>query len=181
MPLPIGEISCIEIRERGTASSLAWSGSAASAAQCVRVPAAAPNLATRICPPWRSTQPKPSKLNPKILRRARPALAHCEKPSSPALSARVPCGARRKCPGGLGWACSLEFAALSAEVLDSLLFFFEVADKAGKSQRDAPEILKLRARSMRYWVPAEDPLSHCWQLVAAQRSHEKSHDGMATS
>lgn len=60
-------------------------------------------------------------------------------------------------------------------------FFFEVADKAGKSQRDAPEIRKLRARSMRYWVPAEDPLSHCWQLVAAQRSHEKSHDGMATS
>jgi hypothetical protein len=44
LSLLIGEISRIEIGETGTASELVWAGSAASAAQWVRVPAAAPNL-----------------------------------------------------------------------------------------------------------------------------------------
>jgi hypothetical protein len=105
LSLPIGEISRIEIGETGTTSELVWAGSAASAAQWVRVPAAAPNL--RNLPPHDDRLNANLQLNPKILRpRTSVRRLHAlKKPSSPALSARVCHVVRCAAPNGrMAWA-----------------------------------------------------------------------------
>jgi hypothetical protein len=52
-------------------------------------------------------------------------------------------------------------------------FFFRGRRQGCEKPARCSRNRKLSASPMRYHVPAEDPLPHCWQLVAAQRSHEK--------